>query len=97
VVVQNLGAAAVDISGWRIQSYGGDTCRMVPEQVFVFPSGTVLAPGASVRVHSGGAFGGSSSDLLWTSENMWNNSGDRADLLDAAGQVVNTSAYGRCQ
>lgn len=97
VVVQNLGTGPVDISGWRIQSYGGKTCQPVADQVYTFPGGIVLQPGASVRVHSaGGGIAAPPSDLLWTNDNIWNNSGDRADLIDAAGQVVSTAAYGNC-
>jgi hypothetical protein len=98
VMIQNTGAEAVDLSGWSIQSYGGNSCQPVPEQVFVFPGGFQLAPGASVRVHSGpAAFGNPPGDLLWTTENIWNNAGDRADLRDASGQVVNTWGYGSCR
>ncbi len=97
-MIQNSGAAPVDLSGWINQSYGGDTCRPMPDQVFSFPAGFQLAAGASVLVHSGpGAFGNPPGDLLWTSKNIWNNTGDRADLRDAGGHVVSTWAYGRCR
>jgi hypothetical protein len=70
----------------------------VPEQVFTFPAGYLLAAGAVARVHSGpGAFGSPPGDLLWTTENIWNNDGDRADLRDAGGQVMSTLAYGSCR
>lgn len=98
VVIQNAGADPVDLSGWSIQSYGASSCAPQADQVFTFPGGFQLAAGASVRVHSGpSAFGNPPGDLLWTTKNIWNNSGDRADLRDAGGQVVSTSGYGSCR
>ena len=94
IVIQNTGADPVDMSGWSIQSYGGNSCQPVPEQVFTFPAGFQLAAGAVVRIHSGPNAAG---DLVWTTENIWNNDGDRADLRDAGGQVVSSKAYGGCQ
>lgn len=98
VVIQNTGADPVDLSGWSIQSYGASSCAPQADQVFTFPGGFQLAAGASVRVHSGpSAFGNPPGDLLWTTKNIWNNAGDRADLRDAGGQVVSASAYGSCR
>jgi endonuclease YncB( thermonuclease family) len=94
VVIQNTGAEPVDMSGWTIQSYGGNSCQPVPEQVFTFPAGFQLAAGAAVRIHSGPNAAG---DLVWTRENIWNNDSDRADLRDANGQVVSSSSYGKCR
>ena len=98
VVIDNLGDEPVDLSGWSIQSYGGGACQPMAEQVYTFPAGLELAASASVRIHSGpGAFSDPPGDLLWTVENIWNNSGDRADLRDGRGLVANTWAYGTCR
>lgn len=97
VTVTNRGMAAQDLSGWSIQSYSGNTCQPVPEQVFTFPSGYILAAGASVRVHSGPAAAENPpSDLLWTRGAIWHNDGDRGDLHAPDGQVVSSYAYGQC-
>ena len=98
VVIENLGDEPVDLSGWSIQSYGGGACQPMAEQVYTFPAGLHLAARASVHVHSGaGALSDPPGDLLWTVENMWSNSGDRADLRDESGQVVSTWVYGNCR
>lgn len=98
VVIQNLGGEPVELSGWSIQSYGGGSCQPMADQVYTFPAGLRLAAGASVHVHSrSNALSESPDHLAWSTDNIWNNSGDRADLSDAGGQVVSTRAYGACQ
>ncbi len=98
VVIQNLNEESVDLSGWSVQSYGGSTCQPMPNQVYTFPDGFQLSAGASVRVLSGpDALSASPDDLLWITENIWNNSGDRADLRDANGLTVSTNTYGVCR
>ena len=99
VVVVNQGGSAQDMSGWRLQSHSPKaSCPPVEDQVFRFPDGYVLAPGASVRIHSGPeAFSNPPSDLLWTDDYIWNNKGDKATLTDLTGAVVSTFAYGACR
>ncbi len=98
VVIQNPGPAAVDLSGWSIQSYDGSVCRPAAEQVFWFPAGSVLGPGAAVRVHSGpDALDAPPGDLLWTQDLVWDDAGDRVELRDARGGTVSSGAYGGCR
>ncbi|WP_423224526.1 thermonuclease family protein [Candidatus Amarolinea aalborgensis] len=98
VTLTNQGTALQSLDGWRLQSYGGSPCRPVSTQVFVFPTDFTLEPGASVRVHSGPqAVNKPPTDLAWTADTVWSNSGDRADLLSADGQLVTSLAYGACQ
>lgn len=98
VTVTNQGAASQPLAGWRLQSYGGSPCRLIPEQVFVFPADLTLAAGARVRIHSGPqAVQQPPTDLKWTEDNMWSNSGDRADLVSANGELMTSLAYGSCQ
>ena len=52
VTVTNQSTAPQSLAGWRLQSYGGTPCRLIPEQVFVLPADLTLASGASVRIHS---------------------------------------------
>ena len=57
VQITNRGAAAQDMTGWRIHSVVGD-------QWYDFPAGYTLDAGASVRVHSGpGAYSNPPTDL----------------------------------
>ncbi len=98
VTVTNQGTAAQSLAGWRLQSYGGSPCRLIPEQVFNFPADLTLASGAEVRIHSGPqALNEPPTDLKWTEDTIWSNSGDRADLLSADGKLVTSLANGASQ
>lgn len=97
VIVTNRGSQAQALAGWRLQSYGGSPCQLAPSQFFEFPSDVILSAGASVRIHSGPqAAAQPPSDLFWTLDRMWNNGGDRADLLDPAGALAVFLSYGDC-
>jgi len=96
--VDNVGSTVQNMSGWSIQSYDGASCTPLASQIYWFPSGYVLGPGQSVRVHSGpDAISAPPGDLKWTGSAMWNNDGDRGDLRNASGSVVNTYRYGGCR
>jgi len=79
--IKNNGGQAVNISGWQLISERG-------KQVFTFPSGMALAPGAAVKVASGANATSVPGVLFWTKENMWNNDGDPGALYDAGGKLV---------
>lgn len=80
-LIRNQGASPVGLAGWTLVSEVGD-------ERFTFPPLT-LAPGASVEVVSGGAaVHDPPVRLRWTDRNIWNNAGDSALLLDAAGRTV---------
>jgi eukaryotic-like serine/threonine-protein kinase len=88
LLVQNQGTAPQDMSGWYIESTVGP-------QAFNFPSGFVLAPGASVRIES---YTSANDDppraLLWSPDAIWNNAGDQALLRNAAGKLIDSRCYG---
>ncbi len=97
VTIVNPGPYDQTLAGWWIQSAGGKTCQPVPGQVFHFPAAYVLTAGSRVRVHSGPqAFDQPPGDLFWQVDTVWNNDGDRAELVSPEG-VVAVYAYGRCQ
>jgi len=80
--IENTGDSAVDLSGWKLVSVTGD-------QVFQFPSGYVLQPGATVRIHSGpDAVSNPPTDLEWTGRYIWNNDGDPGKLYNGQGELV---------
>lgn len=81
VSLQNGSAAGIDISGWTLVSEVGN-------QRFTFPTGTKLAAGATLRITSGSMAKASLGTLVWSQENIWNNEGDPAVLLNAQGQQV---------
>lgn len=84
VEIANTGGAPVDLGGWRLHDEGST-------KGFVFPSGTVLAAGDSVRVRSGpGAAKAGPGELKWKTANVWNDKGDTAFLKDASGELVDS-------
>ncbi len=88
IVLQNEGTAPQDMSSWYLESTVGP-------QVFNFPSGFTLEPGATVRVESyTGARNDPPQTLLWTTDAIWNNAGDKAVLRNAAGAAISTKCYG---
>ncbi len=80
VTVRNGGAEAADLSGWFITSERGG-------EIFVFPAGTVLAPGAELTVSS--LSSASDGDLVWQEKSVWHkNKDDPAVLSDVYGRPV---------
>lgn len=74
----NKGSAPLDVSGWWLVSLRG-------KQSYRFPAKTILAPGARLRVVSGGVPG----SHRFQQRNVWNNSSpDPAELRRADGRVV---------
>lgn len=87
VEITNLGPLDEVMTGWQLSSGGQKT-------PYTFPSGYTLAPGATVRVHSGrDAVDNPPADLKWSGSYLWNNSGDEARLYDAAGNLVDSWPY----
>jgi hypothetical protein len=85
VVISNAGTAEVDLGGWKIR----DDSKRKP---YVFRAGTILGPGASVRLRSGpSALQTGEGELTWTTSLVWNDSGDTAFLENPDGEVVSTS------
>jgi hypothetical protein len=81
VVVGNAGSAPADLTGWSLHDAGAI-------HTYRFPAGYTLGAGASVTIRSGGPAG--PGEIGWTGQNVWNNTGDTASLLNAAGTVVST-------
>jgi competence protein ComEC len=88
VIIENFGAGAQNMTGWRLVS-------VVGPQTFNFPSGYVLNPGATVRIESyTGATNNPPATLLWSLAAIWNNSGDKAELRNASNGLVSSICYG---
>ena len=84
--IRNNGEA-LDLTGWSLVSVRG-------YQVFYFPAGFLLGTGAPVWIHSGpDAVGNPPVDLFWTDNYIWNNDGDKAELHDAQGRLVDMWEY----
>lgn len=81
VVISNDGAADVDISGWKLVSEVGN-------QSFVFPPGTTLPAGGTLKIVSGPSAQPAPGVLVWTKNYIWNNDGDPALLYDSSGRLI---------
>jgi hypothetical protein len=87
VEIRNNGAGSQSMAGWTLIS-------VVGPQTYNFPAIT-LGPGQTVRIHSGsGAFDSPPADLFWTDAFIWNNAGDKAELRDNLGNLVDDRCYG---
>jgi hypothetical protein len=86
VELQNQGTLPQDMSGWRLASVRGG-------QTYVF-AGLTVQPGQICRVYTNEVHP-EWCGLSWAKDTaQWNNSGDRANLIDAAGKVVSSIGYG---
>lgn len=86
--ITNQGGTTQNLTGWTIVS-------VVGPQTYNFLAGYTLAPGATVEVQSyNGATSNPPDILLWSTAAIWNNTGDKAELRNAANQVVSTACYG---
>jgi competence protein ComEC len=82
VSVKNIGTNDVTMTGWKLVSVNGN-------QTYDFPKGFVLKSGKTVTITSGtNAVEAWPSTLMWTKSNIWNNSGDRAELYDPTGKLL---------
>lgn len=81
VTIKNTSGAEVDISGWKLVSIKGN-------QIFIFPSGTVIPAGGSLKIVSGPKAHAESDILVWTKSYIWNNNGDPGALYNTQGKLV---------
>lgn len=82
VTIKNEDTKDITMTGWKLVSVEGN-------QSFDFPEGFVLKAGATVYVTSGqSAKDQAPTYLKWTGAYIWNNSGDAAELYNAAGDKV---------
>ncbi len=90
IEIYNSGAAAVDLSGWSID-----------DPVFMFPAGTMIAPGEYILITEDGAFGSCAwtsavpagvQTFTWTSGNL-GNTGESITLSDGDGNAQNMFTY----
>lgn len=88
LTIRNDATDELDLSGWTVRD-GSASNR------YVFPDGTLVAAGATLRLLSGC---GQDDRIVrhWCHEGsaVWNNDGDTAMLLDPEGRVVATHQYG---
>lgn len=77
VTLKNYTNTDINMTGWKLVSVEGN-------QVFDFPSKYIFKANSTITIASGKATG----TLKWTNSNIWNNSGDRAELYDSTNKLV---------
>lgn len=87
IELKNVGAAAQDLSGWRVSAAD-------PGQNFTFPAGTSLEPGAVTRIYTDLANPEPGHFSFRSKRAIWNDSGDLGQLFDDSGAVVAQYGYG---
>lgn len=86
VVVKNTGKTTLTLTGYQIRDAANHT--------FVFPKGTKIAPGKSLRIHSGKGTN-TASKLFWKQGNfVWNNTGDTLRIYNNKGKLLEKCSYG---
>jgi hypothetical protein len=79
VEISNIGSSDADLTGWVLEDGQNHT--------YTFPDFSLTA-GAKVKIRTG-VGEDTSKDLFWNrSSSIWNNGGDTATLMDAAGKIV---------
>jgi|GEM_PF-1239714 hypothetical protein len=85
VLIQNLGNADQDMTGWTLHDEDN--------HVYTFPDGFVLRIGLEVRVWTRSG-SDTYSDLYWGQRSgIWSSSGETATLRDSQGNVVSTYTW----
>ena len=91
VELTNRGNKAADIAGWKITSAGS------PKQWFIFPAGSVLDAGKSLRVYTNEVHPETGGFSFASKTAIWNDAGDELNLFNAKGENVATLAYGKAR
>lgn len=88
VIIENLAAVSVDLSGWMLKDESAS-------HRYEFPVGFAILGRGQTTVFSG-CGSDSATSLYWCVSGwaIWNNAGDTAFLLDPRGNIVSTFAYG---
>ena len=106
VTVRNWEQSAVSLGGWRLESIDTNTKAVLDS--FPFVAGLTIPTGGTIVVHSGSASRGKADDGVgtasvnlwsgWTSaaqgQDVWNDMGGIARLVDASGGTVDELEYG---
>jgi endonuclease/exonuclease/phosphatase family metal-dependent hydrolase len=87
VSFRNVSNAEVDLTGWHLVSVQGD-------QRYGFPAGQRIAAGQTCRVYTD-ELHPEHCGLSWHSgQAIWRNAGDKAELRDGAGRLIDHLCYG---
>lgn len=100
VTIVNNSGAAVDMTGWRLES--SNSLGQETKETFWFPSDCIFPEDGILRIHSGAyarawgdqGCGYSTIDLPWYTIPIWSDQRDVAWLWNDKGELVDTYAYG---
>lgn len=81
VTLENKSAETIDMSYWKLVSKKG-------YQTFDFPENYKLEPGETIYIASGAQKQHFKKYIHWLSDHLWNNNGDKAQLYDDQGDLV---------
>ena len=71
------------MNGWKIYDEGS-------KHTFDFPNEFILKPNMSVTIITGANGYDSNEKIFWKNQTVWNNTGDKATLIDNAGNIIDT-------
>ena len=91
VELTNRGNKAADIAGWKITSAGS------AKQWFIFPAGSILDAGKSLRVYTNEVHPETGGYSFASKTAIWNDAGDELNLFNAKGENVATLTYGKAR
>ena len=83
VEITNTSEQDINLSDWQLVSVQGN-------QTFTFPTGTVLAPGGSLKILSGPGQEAGYNEIIWTGRYIWNNNGDKAKLYNQQQELISS-------
>ncbi len=90
ITIQNVGSGAADLRGCTLISERGD-------EVYHFPAGTVLEPGAALTVVCRdstlpGDLIWNEDSVFWNEDSVWKKNGDNALLYDLNMNLLDSNA-----
>ena len=89
IEIENVTANAIALKGWTVVSARGT------DQVFAFPAAAMIDAGARCRVYTNEDHPERPCAFKWGSDQgIWNNSGDKAELRDGVGALIDEKCYG---
>lgn len=91
VLLRNVANGAQDLSGWKLISVNPSGLNN-PE--FRFPSGSVMAAGQDCRVYTDEVHPEHCGFNWGSLQAIWRNAGDKAELRDGTGALVDQFCYG---
>ena len=93
-LIVNLTREKIDLCGYMLKA---EKAGMSFDFAKEADCKATIAPLSVIRVHSGtgsSEYYASWQDIPWSQENTWNNTSDKATLINSDGEVVSTFTYG---